>query len=31
MTRQDVFAFDPRSRGALNYEALTRELLARYR
>jgi chromosome partitioning protein len=29
MTRQDVFAFDPRSRGALNYEALTRELLAR--
>jgi chromosome partitioning protein len=31
MTRQDVFAFDPRSRGALNYEALTRELLARCR
>lgn len=28
MARRDVFAFDPRSRGAQNYEALTRELLA---
>jgi chromosome partitioning protein len=30
MAKQDVFTFDPRSRGALNYEALCRELLARY-
>jgi chromosome partitioning protein len=30
MAKQDVFTFDPRSRGAHNYEALCRELLARY-
>jgi hypothetical protein len=30
MARQDIFSFDARSRGALNYQELTRELLARY-
>jgi chromosome partitioning protein len=30
MAKQDVFTFDPRSRGAQNYEALTRELLGHY-
>ena len=31
MARQDIFSYDARSRGALNYQELTRELLARYR
>jgi cellulose biosynthesis protein BcsQ len=31
MVRQDIFSYDARSRGALNYQELTRELLARYR
>jgi cellulose biosynthesis protein BcsQ len=26
MAMQDIYAFDPRSRGALNYQALTHEL-----
>ena len=30
MGRQDIFSFDARSRGALNYQELTQELLARY-
>jgi chromosome partitioning protein len=30
MARQDVFSYDPRSRGALNYQELTREILERY-
>jgi chromosome partitioning protein len=30
MARQDIFTFDARSRGALNYQELTRELLKRY-
>jgi chromosome partitioning protein len=30
MAGRDVYAFDPRSRGAANYEALTQELLRRY-
>jgi chromosome partitioning protein len=30
MARQDIFSFDARSRGALNYQELARELLARY-
>ena len=31
MARQDIFSYDPRGRGAQNYEQLTQELLARYR
>jgi hypothetical protein len=27
MARRDVYTFDPRSRGAANYQALTQELL----
>jgi cellulose biosynthesis protein BcsQ len=27
MARHDIYAFDPRSRGAANYAALTQELL----
>lgn len=30
MARQDIFTFDPRSRGAQNYEELTKELLKFY-
>jgi chromosome partitioning protein len=30
MAKRDVFAFDPRSRGADNYKALARELLRRF-
>jgi chromosome partitioning protein len=30
MARQDIFSYDPRGRGAHNYEQLTRELVARY-
>jgi chromosome partitioning protein len=30
MVRQDVFQFDPRSRGAQNYNALAQEIMAQY-
>jgi chromosome partitioning protein len=30
MARRDVYTFDPRSRGAANYEALTKELLRHF-
>lgn len=30
MARQDIFTFDPKSRGAQNYEELTKELLSLY-
>jgi chromosome partitioning protein len=30
MAREPVFSFDPKSRGAQNYEELTREVLEKY-